>query len=149
VTTPAEWRRRAAEYDAKAKAAAEAGDQEEVEVWVRATLSAQYAAEEMERQEQEGRLPQRGQRGNRSGMLNAARVRMSAGADETPDNLVAKANAAGYTLRSLAEAVKCSHALLSQARRGIRSIRREIVEDVERLTGFKATRANWPGGIRD
>ena len=80
--------------------------------------------------------------------MNPARVRISAGADENPDELVAKANAAGYTLRSLAEAVKCSHALLSQARRGERTIARSITEAVEKLTGFKATKANWPR-VRD
>jgi hypothetical protein len=38
---------------------------------------------------------------------------------------------------------------ISQARRGTRPIRRDVVEAIERLTGFKASRANWPGGIRE
>lgn len=54
VTTPAEWRKRAAEYDAKAKAALERGDQKEALVWVRSTWAAQDLAEEMERMAVEG-----------------------------------------------------------------------------------------------
>jgi hypothetical protein len=148
VSTPEEWRRRAAEYDRKAKQATEAGDADEALAMDRAAYTARQVAEKLEAEAKAGRLPMRDQRGSKKGMVNAARVRISAGADENPDALVAKANAAGYTLRSLAEAVKCSHVLLSQARQGKRSIRRQIVDDVERLTGFKATRANWPR-IRD
>jgi hypothetical protein len=148
VSTPDEWRRRAAEYDRRARAATEAGDAEEALVMDRAAYTARLVADKLEAEAKAGRLPGRDQRGSNKGMVNAARVRISAGADENPDELVAKANAAGYTLRSLAEAVKCSHVLLSQARRGTRSIRRQIVDDIERLTGFKATRAHWPR-IRD
>ena len=142
---PAELRRLAAEYDARAKAAIEAGDDKEALVMFRAASSARRVADQLERES----LPRRDQRGNKKQVLSAARVRISAGADASPDELVVKANDAGYTLRSLAEAVKCSHVLLSQARRGKRSIRRSIVDDIEKLTGFKATKANWPGGIRD
>jgi hypothetical protein len=144
TVNPAELRRLAAELDEKAKTALRAGKAAEAELFVQAAWKARDMADKREQQ-----LLARDQHGTTTEMVNPARVRISAGADEDPDELVAKANAAGYTLRSLAEAVKCSHVLLSQARRGKRSIRRAIVDDVERLTGFKATRANWPGGIRD
>ena len=148
--TPAQLRRKAADLDRDGEALIKAGKPKEAAQFL---LEAEYyeaAAAEMERRGI-GALPLRGrvQRGSTKGMVNAARVRMSMAADAVPDELVAKANAAGYTLRSLAEAVKCSHAVLSQARRGKRSLRRAIVEDIERLIGFKAIRANWPGGIRD
>jgi len=38
---------------------------------------------------------------------------------------------------------------ISQARGGTRQIRSDVAEAIHRLTGFAATKANWPGGIRD
>jgi hypothetical protein len=147
--TPEELRKLADEIDKEAEAKARAGDKEGAgKLWDMAE-EARYRATQRERAAKVGALRPRNQRGNKKVMVNPARVRISAGADERPDELVAKANAAGYTLRSLAEAVDCSHALLSQARRGERTIKRQIAEAVEKLTGFKATKANWPRGIRD
>jgi transcriptional regulator with XRE-family HTH domain len=142
--TPADLRKKAADLEARGDALLKAGKPDQAaKCYVDAEMYGAAAAE-MERLQ---RLTQRGSKDRM--VANAARLRMSQGADAVPDELVAKANAAGYTLRSLAEAVKCSHAVLSQARRGKRSLRRAIVEDIERLIGFPATRANWPGGIRD
>lgn len=62
----------------------------------------------------------------------------------------------GMTQGEMAEAVRKELHLkrlpmsgISQARRGTRPIRRDVAEAIERLTGFKASRSNWPGGIRD
>jgi hypothetical protein len=38
---------------------------------------------------------------------------------------------------------------ISQARRGVRPIRRDVAAAIDALVGFPATKANWPGGIRD
>jgi hypothetical protein len=88
-------------------------------------------------------LPERYQFGNVGKMVNAERVRHSKGQGDV-DPLVAAANAHHYTLRSLAENLGVSHALLSQARKGTRSIEKSLAEKVEKLTGFPATRGNWP-----
>lgn len=72
------------------------------------------------------------------------------------DALVRAAVKRKLTMGQLAEAVRKELKLsklppsgLSQARRGTRPIRRDVAEAIERLTGFAATRANWPGGIKD
>lgn len=38
---------------------------------------------------------------------------------------------------------------ISMARRGLRPIRRDVAEVIERLTGFAASKTNWPGGFKD
>lgn len=63
------------------------------------------------------------------------------------DPMIKLANRAGYTLRSLAEAVDMSPAALSMARRGTRSVRAQAAKKIETLIGFKASAAHWPGGI--
>lgn len=56
-------------------------------------------------------------------------------------------NAIGrYTQNELAKAVGISPATLSFYRNG-RKVPKKVADDVERLTGFKATAKNWPGGI--
>ena len=75
-------------------------------------------------------------------MLSTARVAHSKAV--TSDYLAVCANKAGHTLTSLAAQAGCSQALLSQARGGTRSISMELAEKIERLTGFPATKANWP-----
>jgi hypothetical protein len=75
-------------------------------------------------------------------MLSTARVAHSKAV--TDDPLAVSANAAGHTLTSLADKVGCSQALLSQARRGTRSIAPDLAGKIEKLTGFKATKSNWP-----
>ena len=101
------------------------------------------------------------QRGNRRGMVQAQRVRVSEGIGAR-DELVEVANEANHTLRSLAEAVTerlkgdgitVTHSLLSQARRGKKKIQEKAAQAVEDLTrsekyprGFQATRRNWPKG---
>lgn len=87
-------------------------------------------------------LPAPYQSGNVRDMVTAERVRHSKGTSTDP--LVEAANAAHFTMRSLAEKLGVSHALLSQARRGTRSIDKATAEAVEKLTGFPATKGNWP-----
>ena len=79
-------------------------------------------------------------------MLQARRVRVSQGGRDGKehDALVLAANDAHHTLRSLAEAVGCTAAALTQARHGDTSISRERARQIEALTGFKATQGNWP-----
>lgn len=92
-----------------------------------------------------GKLQHHYQSGKGREMLPVARVRTSEarGGDE-PDALLKALNEAGFTLRSLAEKLKVSHALLSQARKGTSSIGMDLAKQIEQLTGFKATRRNWP-----
>jgi len=83
-------------------------------------------------------------------MLQARRVRVSQGGRDGQEHnaLVLAANAAHHTLRSLAEAVGCTAAALTQARHGDTSISLERAKQIESICGFKATRDNWPR-IRD
>lgn len=67
--------------------------------------------------------------------------------DRTPSQLVQRAGQAGYSLRGLAEAVGEHHAYLSMAHAGKRPIKRAVAEKIQKLTGFEASPANWPGGI--
>lgn len=52
-----------------------------------------------------------------------------------------------YTQKTLAEKLNIAPALLSMYRRGKRPIPRDRADKVQELTGWKATLANWPGGI--
>jgi hypothetical protein len=92
-------------------------------------------------------LPRANQSGTDRGMHAAARLRISKGAstkDKPTNTLVAAAHAAGYTLRSLAEKLGVSHSLLSLAHAGKESIGADLAKQVELLTGFAASKKNWP-----
>lgn len=82
--------------------------------------------------------------GNVGDMVTSERLRHSRGSASV-DPLKAAANDRGYTIRSLAEKINVSHALLSKARKGERSIERALAEEIQKLTGFAATKKNWPG----
>lgn len=94
------------------------------------------------------------QSGNTSDMVTAERVRVSKGRKKR-DELVVAANTHNYTLRSLAEKLEAegfrvSHSLLSQARadakgQAKRSISGALAKRIEELTGFAASKKNWPG----
>ena len=81
--------------------------------------------------------------GEDQSMLSSRRRQVSR-ARASQDPLVIACDSAGLTLRMLAERVGCSHALLSAARAGRYSIRRELAERIQSLVGFQATRENWP-----
>lgn len=91
-------------------------------------------------------LPAASHTGKSGDMVPAARLRISKSKAKV-DPLTAAANAAGLTLRSLAERIGCSHAHLYQARRGSVGMRTMWAQEIERLTGFAASKANWPGGL--
>lgn len=63
--------------------------------------------------------------------------------------LRAASEAAGFSLRGLGTEVGIAHSHLSMAHAGKRPISREVARKIEELTGFKATSANWPGGLKD
>jgi len=83
------------------------------------------------------------QSGNIGPMVTAERVRHSKGSTGE-DPFRAAVNASHFTIRSLAEKLGVSHALLSQARKGARSIDKALVDEIQKLTGFPATKHNWP-----
>lgn len=97
---------------------------------------------------EERRLRREQARGNVNNVTSAEHA-MATSRGRARDPLVRAANAAGFTLRSLAAAVGVSVSLLSMARRQRdgRSIRRAVAERIAELTGFAASPANWPGGI--
>lgn len=149
---PAELRRLADEYDARAKAAVERGNDIEALAMSRAARSARRVADALEQEEAEQPASRSG---NLKPMLPAARVRISKGAarNRAPNNLQLMASAAGHTIRSLAEGVGCSHVFLLSALRGKSSIRESWAKTIQEMTrskqypaGFAATRRNWPRG---
>jgi hypothetical protein len=84
-------------------------------------------------------------------MVSAARAHISAGKSREAnageqDPLIAAANAKGHTMRSLGEAVGVPASIISRARKGSRRIKRSAAKAIEKLCGFPASEANWPGG---
>ena len=80
----------------------------------------------------------------------AARLKMARG--QSKNSLVEYASDAGLTLRDLASRVGCSGPLLTQARKGDRTISMELAQRVRAATrsakhpeGFGANKENWPG----
>lgn len=65
------------------------------------------------------------------------------------DPMIVALNAAGYSVRSIAPKVGATASAISMARRGDRPIKRAVAEKIQQLTRYKATGANWPGGIVD
>lgn len=64
------------------------------------------------------------------------------------DKFGAACRKAGYTLRSLATAVGCSHTMLSMHRNNPeRKIPRERAEKIATLIDWPADRAHWPHGF--
>lgn len=55
--------------------------------------------------------------------------------------------AKGFTLRSLAAEIGEQPSLLSMQRSGDRPMPYERAKKIEKLTGWPATAANWPGGL--
>jgi AraC-like DNA-binding protein len=79
--------------------------------------------------------------------MNAAAHALATSGGRSTDALVVAANRHGYTLRRLAKEAGMSPATLSRARKGDRSLPRRVADRIERLIGFKATAAHWPGGL--
>lgn len=82
-------------------------------------------------------------------VVQAARIAMARG--QSKDDLVKVASDAGMTLRALAQKVGCSGPLLTQARKGVRSISMELAQRVQAATrstdhpeGFAVSKTHWP-----
>lgn len=102
------------------------------------------------RMERELGLTGRGQKGTVNKMFTpAARLAFSAGRASKRNPLISLANTAGFTIRSLAEAVGMSPSAITLARKGEKSIRQTAADKIEALTGFAATKKNWPRGFSD
>jgi len=71
---------------------------------------------------------------------------ISAGHDGK-DPFLKAIRAKGYTLRSLAAAIGEQPSLLSMQRSGDRPMPYERAKKVEKLTGWPAVAASWPGGL--
>jgi hypothetical protein len=107
--------------------------------------------------ERERQLLVTNQGGKNTRMVAAERLRVSKGVSKgrtggAPDPLVKAANDSGFTLRSLVEKLRekeewrVSHPYLRQCRMGTSRIKLSLAKRIEELTGFRATKANWPGG---
>lgn len=134
---------RAAKLREHAQTFRERGDAEAAELFTERAERHERAAEA---------LQGASQRGKKTNVETPARLRISKGrGGEKPDELQAAANAAGYTLRSLAEKLRAegfrvSHPFLRQCREGSSAIREPLARRIEALTGFRATQAHWPKG---
>ena len=84
-------------------------------------------------------------------VLNISKARTRK--DGESDALVRAAQSKGLSLRGLARSIEkrvrrnVPVSGLSMARRGDRPIDREIADAIHELTGFEASKKNWPGGI--
>ena len=151
---PEEWDRLADEYEAKARAAVEAGDVEGAAREARRARAARGVARELRG---EVLQPQPAHGTVNSEMLSADhRLALSesvAKARKLKDKVFREAiRARGYTTNTLAQAAQMSPAALSQARKkkglnNSRPIRRSKAQHIEKLTGWPADEAHWPGGI--
>lgn len=140
--SPEEWRRRAVDYDAKAKAFAEAGDRKEALVWALAADTALQVAEQLERRPRAKRLPAGVNKRTVNTVLSSDH-RMAISGGRAPKNkLAVAARGAKMSMRDLAKKVGISVALLSMAAAGERSLKRQVAEHIERLTGYRVS--NWP-----
>lgn len=83
---------------------------------------------------------------NSSMMTAVHKVAISAGRKKK-DAFLQAIRAKGYTLRGLATALDIPPSLISMYRGGDRPIPSDRADRIEALTGWKATRGNWPGGI--
>lgn len=154
MPTPEDLLREAEQLEAEGRAAMDAGRVEDAAVAFAQALVRRRVAQAMARTT----LPSPQQSGTSTEMLSTARVRTSAGKGPKRGKLIVVANAAGFTMRSLAERLKIegfrtSHASLSRAQHGIDRVPEALAKRVQVLTksvqypnGFEATLKNWPKG---
>jgi hypothetical protein len=151
---PSDLRALAEQQDQQGLEAARAGDTHTAASAFLEALNLRRTADELE-----SRLRQAPRRVTTPAVVTADRLQRSASAEGGDDALAQAARAAGMTVRALAQAVRremagtagfrgCSHVTLMRARRREATVWRPVAEVIERLTGFGATRKNWPGGIR-
>jgi hypothetical protein len=72
------------------------------------------------------------------------RSKAFAQASTEPDPCALAANAHGMTMSDLAKRLKVTPSYLSQLRHGKKQISMVRALEIEKLTGFKATKKNWP-----
>jgi hypothetical protein len=78
-------------------------------------------------------------------MLSVNRLRRSRTvAEKNADPCAKAANAKGMTMSDLAMALGVTPSYLSQIRHEKKPITQERANEIEKLTGFKATKKNWP-----
>jgi lambda repressor-like predicted transcriptional regulator len=139
-----DWLEEANRYDAQAKQAlAEGRVGDAVVLSVRAE-AARDAAEKVRRA-----LSSQTKHGKKqdveSAPVDPIALKMSRGR-KVKSKLSQAALAHGYTLRSLAAAAGASHAQLSSAHAGRWPIKESVALKIQELTGFAASRKNWPKG---
>lgn len=155
MTTPAEWRKRAAEYDAKAKAAADRGDKDEALVMVRAAWVAQDAAEEIEELARaKGLLPRNNPRIVSEAKVTATQLRrrgvaVARGKAAKSKSVVAKAITASsfHTLTAYARHLRISQPALSRYINGGLPCPRFVADAVK--ADFGLDHKVWPKGVVD
>lgn len=137
--TPKDLRARADEADRQGMEALGRDRAEALRQFARAELLRQTAAklEGLSGQVRSVNLPRMHTDATR---LNISRGRAS-------DDFHKAVQAAGMTLRLLAEKLGVTPSLISQYRRGTKKCPRGRAEEIERLTGFRASAKNWPGGL--
>lgn len=80
-------------------------------------------------------------------MHAAQKLAISQGRTDDDDKFADKIQAAGFTQASLAKAVGMTESLLSMCKNGKRAMYLSRAQTIEKLTGYRATRANWRGGL--
>src|SRR5688572_17870540 len=152
--SPEHLRQLADQADRDGLAAAKRGDTHSAAKAFLEARNLRATADHMER-----KLPQAPRSGNLNPVQSAS-LSKSESAVGGDDPLAVAARASGYSVRTLAQAMRdalgnlegfrgCSHVTLMKARRGKQAVWRPVAELIEQVTGFKATAKNWPGGIRD
>ena len=139
--TPDEFRSAAASLDEEAVTLARSGQIVEAAKRAMEAERLREAAEALEA------LQPQTKHGKKRGMADTDTIalRMAQGR-RSKSKLSEAALAAGFTLRSLGEAVGVSHAQLSSAHAGRFTIQESVAQHVEKLTGFAASKKNWPKG---
>ena len=139
--TPDELRKRADELDELARAAFKRGDEAEAMKLVRGSWLARDAADE--REQALSRLPRRvNKRTVNSVQTSEHRVAISKARAPKKNKVAAAARESKMSLRELARKARVSPALLSMAASGKRSLKREVAERIQALTGYSID--NWP-----
>lgn len=76
-------------------------------------------------------------------MSAETKIAISKGRKGDKDAFAKAIRAAGYTMRSLAAKLGCSHTLLSLQRKGVKPMPLERAKEIEQLTGWKADLRHW------
>lgn len=137
-------RSEAADLERRGRAALDAGDGPLAQELLDRSILRTEIADALEAGEgAPGLLAREQSRNVNKDMLAVHKVAISEGRSKDP--LAVAARKAGMSVTALAKRVGVSKALLSMARTGERTIKRSVCERIEKLTGYAASKANWPG----